>query len=410
MQPVEAYPVRRNALLLAGGMICLSGMLQLVVALSTVTLVIVTGVEGILGLAPAIFLVSGALAVFPAGRLGDRVGRMPVIRAGFVSGILAAVTTALGCAAESGVLVILGFGFAGAAATIVNLSRAAAAEMFPPVQRARGMSLVLFGAASGAIFGPLVFGPMFSGRDLTADDLVVPYLASGLFMVVGLVLSLVVRPDPKTIGAAYTHGGAAQGPAAPLSEILRRPGVPAALVAATASFAVMVGVMNLSGYVAVGRGHEHGDVFTIISVHIVGMYGLILVVGDFIERIGRRRALAGGLAIMCLSNVLLAPFEGIPGMGLSLFGLGLGWSLSYVAATTELVSLAAPSERGRLIGFTDLVSSIVGASLALGGGVVYSAAGAVPLALGAAALAAVPAIWITLRPGALPPAALQPAE
>jgi MFS family permease len=152
-------------------------------------------------------------------------------------------------------------------------------------------------------------------------------------------------------------------------------------------------------------------VFTIISVHIVGMYGLILVVGDLIERIGRRRALAGGLAIMCLSNILLAPLDGIPGMSLSLFGLGLGWSLSYVAATTELVSLAAPSERGRLVGFADLLSSLVGASLALGGGALYSAAGVVLLALGAAGLAAAPALWIAVRRDALPPpAALQPAE
>ena len=59
-------------------------------------------------------------------------------------------------------------------------------------------------------------------------------------------------------------------------------------------------------------------------------------------------------------------------MSLSLFGLGLGWCLAYVAATTELVELAAPSERGRLIGFTDLLSSFSGAALALGGGVVYT--------------------------------------
>ena len=50
----------------------------------------------------------------------------------------------------------------------------------------------------------------------------------------------------------------------------------------------MVGVMNLAGYVAVGHGHAQGDVFTIISLHIVGMYGLVLVVGDVIDRIGRR--------------------------------------------------------------------------------------------------------------------------
>ena len=38
----------------------------------------------------------------------------------------------------------------------------------------------------------------------------------------------------------------------------------------------MASVMNLAGYVAVGRGHHQGDVFTMISVHILGMYGLIL--------------------------------------------------------------------------------------------------------------------------------------
>ena len=52
--------------------------------------------------------------------------------------------------------------------------------------------------------------------------------------------------------------------------------------------------MNLAGYVAVGRGHHQGDVFTMISVHILGMYGLVLVVGDVIDRFGRRRASSAG--------------------------------------------------------------------------------------------------------------------
>ena len=59
--------VRRNAIVLAAGMVCLSGMVQLAVALGTVTLVAVTGLEGILGLGPAVFLIAGALAVGPAG-------------------------------------------------------------------------------------------------------------------------------------------------------------------------------------------------------------------------------------------------------------------------------------------------------------------------------------------------------
>src|SRR4051794_10812189 len=112
-------PVRRNALLLAGGLVFLSGMVQLAVALGTVTLVSVTGIEGILGLGPAIFLVAGAIAVGPAGRISDRVGRMPVIRTGFALGIAGPVITALGCRVDSGELVFLGLGVCGAAQTIV---------------------------------------------------------------------------------------------------------------------------------------------------------------------------------------------------------------------------------------------------------------------------------------------------
>src|SRR4051795_10092851 len=146
-------PVRRNALLLALGLVFQSGMIQLAVALGTVTIVAVTGVEGILGLGPAVFLLAGAAAVGPAGRISDRVGRMPVIRFGFALGIAGPVVTAAGCAIESGVLVFLGLALCGAGQTIVLLSRAAAAEMFPPERRGRGSAAVLLGAASRARSG-----------------------------------------------------------------------------------------------------------------------------------------------------------------------------------------------------------------------------------------------------------------
>jgi MFS family permease len=390
---VTDAPIRRNALLLAAGLVFQSGMIQLAVALGTVTIVAVTGIEGILGLGPAVFLIAGALAVGPAGRLSDRFGRMPVIRTGFVLGTTGPLVTALGCATEQGAFVFVGLGLCGAGQTIVLLSRAAAAEMFPPERRARGMSIVLFGVVSGAIWGPLVFGPMFSGRALTPDELVVPWLAAGLFTIVGLAISFGVRPDPKTISAAYPSAASA-GPPAPLGEILRRPGVATAMVGAVASFAVMVGVMNLAGYVAVGHGHAHGDVFTIISAHIVGMYGLVLFTGDAVERIGRLRSIVIGLLTMAVSNLALVWLGGIPGMSVSLFGLGLGWNLAYVAATTELVDLAGPAERGRLIGFTDLLSSFAGAALALIGGVVYTGGGVTALATAAAVLAVLPALWV----------------
>ena len=395
---MSGYPVRRNVLLLAAGLVCLSGMFQLAVAVATVTLVLVTGVEGILGLGPAIFLTASALAAGPAGRAMDSYGRMPVIRAGFAAGIAGGVVTAAGCAVESAVLVIAGFALAGGSSGIVLLSRAAAAEMFPPARRARGMSFVLVGAVFGALLGPLVFGPLFAGRNLETDTLVVPWLAAGGAMVIGLAISFAVRPDPKTI--ASSHEADAGEAAAPLREILRRPGVPTALVAAVTSFAVMVGVMNLTGYVAVGHGHHQSDVFSVISAHIVGMYGLVLVVGDLVDRVGRHRAILGGLTIMAASTLALVWLDGIAGMAVALFGLGLGWNLSFVAATTELVALAAPSERGRLVGFSDLASGLAGASLALVGGVAFAETGVTGLALGGTAIAIVPALVLLVHGGA----------
>jgi MFS family permease len=337
----------------------------------------------------------------------DRFGRMPVICGGFVTGIVATATVALGCHWSSTPFVVLGLALVGASSGTVILARAAAADMYPAERRARGISLVLFGAVFGAALGPLVFRPLFGDDHL--DDtasLVVPWLVASAIMAVGLVIALAVRPDPKRIGQALGYGASGEesgdGEAAPLAEILRRPGVVPALVAAVASFAVMVSVMTLSGYIVVGHGHSTGDTFWVISVHIVGMYGLVLVVGDLIDRVGRRPALVGGLAIMGVSTIFMAWIESVGAMSLSLFGLGLGWSLSYVAATSELVDCAALSERGRLVGFSDLLSGFTGAALAVLGGVAYDGLGVEAVAVGATVAVMLPALLITVagrKPG-----------
>ena len=172
-----------------------------------------------------------------------------------------------------------------------------------------------------------------------------------------------------------------------------------ALLAAQASFAVMVGVMTLTGAVVVDHFH-HGahHVFPIIGAHIVGMYALVIVIGDLIDRIGRTTSLAGGLLLMAVSAISLLWIESVPATATALFGLGLGWNLSFVAATAELADMTEPWERGKLLGFNDLLSGLTGAALALAGGVALTALGVAALAIGAAALVVAPAVWI-LRAG-----------
>ena len=395
-----ALPIRRNTALLSGSLATNSATLQLAAAVASLTLVRVLHVDGLLGLGPAIVLASGALVALPAGLLMDRVGRVPVLAAGFAAGILGCGLAALGSAGGHAAAVLGGLVLVGAANATALLARTAAGDMYPPERRARGIALVLFGSVFGAILGPGVFGPLLAGRELDGAALATLWLAAGGFMAAGLVLVCCVRPDPTRIAELLRHETAPPpAAAAPLRTLLRRPGVVPALIAAQASFAVMVALMTLTGAVIVDHHHHAADtVFPIIGAHVVGMFGLIVVVGDLVDRFGRTRSLAGGLLLMAASAISLLWVTGVVVSGVALFALGLGWNFSFVAATAVLSDSTEPSERGKLLGFNDLLAGLTGASLALLGGFALTALGVAALAVGGAALVAAPAIWILRAP------------
>lgn len=393
-------PIARNTLLLSAGMATLYGMTQLSVAVATITFVTVTGFERLLGLGPAIFLGTGALAALPAGRAMDRFGRVRILAGGFGLGILGCLLTGLGASLLSVIAVVFGFILIGASIGTVMLSRAAAADMYPPERRGRGIGLVLFGAVFGALLGPLVFVPILADEGAEGGSLMLPWLAAAGFMVIGLVVILNVRPDPKRISvllAERSGDGVVRTPegAASLTQILHRAGVMVAVLGAVASFAVMVGMMTLVGYVLVGHGHHQGAIFPVISAHFVGMFGLVLVVGNIIDRVGRRRALVGGLLLLGFSALAVVwSVESVVATAAALFGIGLGWNFSYVAATAELADMSAPVERGKILGFTDLCSGLAGATLALLGGVVLATVGLVGLGVAGLVIAVAPTFWI----------------
>jgi predicted MFS family arabinose efflux permease len=256
---------------------------------------------------------------------------------------------------------------------------------------------VLFGSVFGAILGPTVFGPMFAGKDVEADALTVPWLVAGGISLVALAIVQFIRPDPKQIAELIgAHDDEAQaGPPAPLREIIRRPGVIPALLAALASFGVMVSVMNLCGYVVVEHHHHpQSSVFPIIGAHVFGMYALVLVVGALIDRVGRTPALEVGLVVMALSTIALLWVTTVFSTAVLLLGLGVGWNISFVAATAQMADLTSPVERGTLLGFNDLVAALAGATMALVGGYGLETSGVGALAVGAALVALSPVAWI----------------
>ncbi|HEX8067453.1 MAG TPA: MFS transporter [Thermoleophilaceae bacterium] len=141
MPSAQHLPITRNTGLLASSLAMNSATLQLSAAVASLTLVSVLDVQGLLGLGPAIFLASGALAALPAGLLMDRFGRVPVLAAGFGCGIAGCALASLGSGHDWPLAVLLGLALVGAASATGLLARTAASDMYPPERRARGIGL-----------------------------------------------------------------------------------------------------------------------------------------------------------------------------------------------------------------------------------------------------------------------------
>ena len=392
-----AKTIARNTLLLAASMAALYGMGQLVLAVAAVTFATLTGAPLLAGMGPALFMLSGSIAALIAGRAMDRYGRVPVLALGFGIGVCGALITAIGIRQLALPIVVTGFILLGIGFGTGFLARVAAADMYAPERRAWGIALVLFGAVFGALLGPWVFMPLLQGSATLLP--VTPWYGAAGFMLAGLVLVLCVHPDPRRIAellAAQTNAGAPV-PGAPLKEILRRPGVRTAIIVAVTSYAVMVGMMAMIGYLMTGHGHTQQSVFPVLSAHFMGMFALVLLVGKFIGRIGRPRAMQVGLMVLAVSVLSLMVVHSVALNALALFGIGLGWNIAFVAATAELTALTTAAERGSVIGFSDLLAGASGALITLLAGVAANIIGLAGLSVVGAVLALLPVIGIVYR-------------
>jgi MFS family permease len=90
-------------------------------------------------------------------------------------------------------------------------------------------------------------------------------------------------------------------------------------------------------------------------------------------------------------------WKSVPATATLLFGLGLGWNVSFVSATAQLADGTAPAERGKLLGFNDQLAAFLAAGLALLGGYALEALGVAALSLGAAAIVVLP-VFLIARP------------
>jgi MFS family permease len=142
------------------------------------------------------------------------------------------------------------------------------------------------------------------------------------------------------------------------------------------------------------HNHSHGldDVSLVISAHTLGMFGLSVVNGALIDRLGRRRAIAFG-ALILIAGSLLAPTSLMTQwLALALFLVGLGWNLCYISGSSLLSDILAPAERSRVQGANELVVNLASAASSLASGVILAYFGYAALAAAGAGLALIPLV------------------
>jgi MFS family permease len=364
-----------------------------------------SGQQTMAGVPGALYVVGQACGAVAWGFSMERIGRRRGFALGQVLGVIGSAIAVIAVIDRSFPFFLFGLVLVGMARSAVDLGRFAAAEVHLPAERGRAISNVVLGSTVGAIFGPLLVGPM--GQLATwagYPELAGAYIAGAAVLVVAaLLIFWGLRPDPRDVGrelARIHPASIPQQEIRPLEEIVRQPGVIVAMV--TMAFAQMVMVVPMSITSVHMKVHQHPltAVSLVISAHTLGMYAFSIISGRMADRRGRGPVIILGLTVMILSCLMAAPSVNLLPLAFALFLLGLGWNFAYVAGSTLLADQLSPGERAKTQGFNDLLLNLSSGASQVGSGVVYAAGGYGVMGMAAAALAVVPlglAVWWQVR-------------
>jgi len=290
--------------------------------------------------------------------------------------------------------------------TVDNLSNVLRQNAFTAILAA-GMTFVILTAgidlSVGSVVGPTLV-PVSSAMApaIGLPPLAGPYLVPVVFVAIAAILSFaLLRPDPYAIAddSAPQRGTpvAAGATTLALGQMLRRPGVTAAIVALVAGQFVMTLIMTMTPLHMTQQGHGLGAVGIVLSAHTLGMFALSPLSGRLAERVGTVRAIFIGTAVLGVSAVMaaVAPPTGGDLLLVALFLLGLGWNIGFVAGSALLSEHLEVHERTRVQGVADALIWSSAAAASLGSGVIMAAAGYTALGVLGTGLVLIPIL--TLR-------------
>lgn len=193
-------------------------------------------------------------------------------------------------------------------------------------------------------------------------------LAAAAFALAGLVLLILLRPDPLVVAKAIADKQKMEENNVLTSDsntsAIDQKGLAAGAVVMIFTQIVMVAIMTMTPVQMKHHGHGLSAIGLIIGVHIGAMYLPSLFTGILVDRYGRVvMAIASGITLLA-SGILAAsaPANSMLLLTIALALLGLGWNFGLISGTALIVDATDQSSRAKVQGSIDVLIALGGAS------------------------------------------------
>lgn len=327
------------------------------------------GTDSLAGLPSALFTLGSAGAAFIVGRLSQRYGRRIGLTTGFITGGLGAIGVVIAALINSVFLLFAALLVYGAG-TATNLqARYAGTDLANNKQRATAISTTMVMTTFGAVAGPNLVDVMGKfALSIGIPSLAGPFLLSAIaFILAGLVLFIMLRPDPLLLATsieAHQHqivSGKALHQASPS---MNKKGIMVGAVVMILTQIVMVAIMTMTPIHMQHHGHSLSAVGIVIGFHVGAMYLPSLVTGLLVDKIGRTAMSIAAGVILLFAGLLAAyaPSDSMFMLIVALSLLGIGWNFGLISGTAQIVDATEPSTRAKIQGTIDVFIALAGAS------------------------------------------------
>ncbi|WP_249598993.1 MFS transporter [Peribacillus frigoritolerans] len=327
------------------------------------------GTDAFAGVPSGLFTLGSAGAALIVGRLSQRYGRRTGLTAGFLIGGLGAIGVITAAIINSIFLLFTSLLIYGAG-TATNLqARYAGTDLANNKQRATAISITMVFTTFGAVAGPNLVNVMGDfALSIGVPSLAGPFiLSAAAFILAGLVLFVLLRPDPlviaRTIEASKQESNRL-GYSADTEQMVNKRGIIVGAAIMVLTQIVMVAIMTMTPVHMRHHGHDLGEIGLVIGFHIAAMYLPSLVTGVLVDKFGRTAMAIASGATLLLAGLIsaIAPGDSMILLVIALSLLGLGWNFGLISGTALIVDSTDTSNRAKTQGTVDVLIALSGAS------------------------------------------------